>query len=361
MPATIVLPRAKFPALIALAISLLALSGVAQAHYFCVSTAQEFQDALTESSEGGMYNAEDNDIFMVHGTYHTGGAVTGIDPFFFHSQTSTHYLGIYGGYAAGCAVPAPTTQRTILDGNDSTGVLTVRNSSGQVAIAGLTLQNGRSSSPGAGLQVNFPNGSSGTAIIDNNIIRNNHGFGDGGGLYVKGGGSGLSVFANLIEGNSTGGDYGAGYVYSEGSVQSCRFMNNTVRGNSSEAANNPVGGLFWGGESLCRIYNNIFWSNGGIGLYLGGANADVEYNDYGTLGGAYPPSLDIGNISVNPSFVDAAGGDFHLAGDSPLIAISPILTIGSDLDGHPFVATNGRNGDLGAYAETIFIDGLDGH
>lgn len=361
MPATITHLRTKYAVLSALAASLLAISGVVQAHYFCVSTAQEFQNALTQSSDGGIYNGEDNDIYMVHGTYQTGGAVTGNDPFFFHSQTSTHYLGIYGSYAEGCSAPTPTTPRTKLDGNDTTGVLTVRNDNGRVAIFGLTLQNGRSGSPGAGLQVNFPDSSSGDVYIQNNIIRNNHGFGTGGGLYAKTGGNTLRVTANLIEGNSVGGDYGAGYVFAQASVQNCMVLNNTVRGNSSEAPSNPVGGLFCGGPNSCKIYNNIFWNNGGIGLYLGAANADVQYNDYGTLGGTNPPSVDIGNVSVNPGFVDAAGGDFHLAGNSPLLAVSPIPTFTTDLDGHTFTTTSARKIDLGAYAETIFIDGFNGN
>ena len=37
----------------------------------------------------------------------------------------------------------------------------------------------------------------------------------------------------------------------------------------------------------CHIYNNIFWNNTNIGLYLG-VGSYLEYNDYGTLGGTAP-------------------------------------------------------------------------
>ena len=49
---------------------------------------------------------------------------------------------------------------------------------------------------------------------------------------------------------------------------------------------------------------------------------------------------------------------FHLAGDSPLLGASPIITHTIDLDGNP--ATTAGKIDMGAYEETIFIDGFDG-
>ena len=92
-------------------------------------------------------------------------------------------------------------------------------------------------------------------------------------------------------------------------------------------------------------------------IFLGNSGAILSHNDYGTRGGATPAS-EISNLSVNPKFVDAAGGDFHLAGDSPLLGYGlPQGTI-TDLDGNPY-PVSGKI-DLGAYAETIFIDGFDG-
>ena len=94
------------------------------------------------------------------------------------------------------------------------------------------------------------------------------------------------------------------------------------------------------------------------GLYLGSSNADVEYNDYGSLGGSIPDTSQ-GNLSVAPKFVNANGADFHLAGDSPLLGASALFYGTTDLDGNAY-PRRGKS-DLGAYEETIFVDGLEGN
>jgi hypothetical protein len=355
MQATIVHSR---HALSGLGISLLAVSGSAQAYIFCVSTAQEFQDALTQSSYFHTYNLQDNVVKMVHGTYKTGAA-TGNAPFFFYSPNSAHSMRIYGGYADNCALPTRQTPPTILDGNGTTGVLVLRNTYGDIAVSNLTLQNGQSDEVGAGLQVNYSVSVNGSVTIQDNIIRNNHSSVDAGGLYVSGAGIAVQVDGNLIEGNRADELYGAGYVSAFGSNELNSVQNNTVTQNTSGAASNPVGGLFCGGTSPCRIYNNIFISNTAVGLYLGDANAEVESNDYGTLGGT-APALSAGNFSVNPKFIDPSAGNFRLAGDSPLLGVSPYVIYINDLDGNPFTTHAPNKIDLGAYEETIFIDGFDG-
>ena len=355
MHATIVHSR---HAVIALGISLLAVCGSAQAHLFCVATAQEFQDALTQSSSFHTYNLEDNVVTLVHGTYKTGTA-TGNTPFFFYSPNSPHSMRIFGGYGDDCTLPTKQTPPTILDGNGTTGVLVLRNTYGDIVVNNLTLQNGESDEVGGGLQVNYSVSVNGSVTIQDNIIRNNHSMVDAGGLYVSGAGIAVQVIGNLIEGNRADDLYGAGYVSGFGTNELNQIQNNTVTQNTSAASSNPVGGLFCGGTSPCRISNNIFITNTAIGLYLGDANADVEYNDYGTLGGV-APQLSTGNLSVNPKFIDASAGNFRLAGDSPLLGVSPQPIYINDLDGNPFTTHYPNKIDLGAYEETIFIDGFDG-
>jgi hypothetical protein len=75
------------------------------------------------------------------------------------------------------------------------------------------------------------------------------------------------------------------------------------------------------------------------------------------LGGT-PPLQNVGALMVSPQFVNAAGGNFHLAGDSPLLGIAPPLDT-YDLEGHHSPA--GGKMDLGAYEETIFVDRFDGN
>lgn len=337
-----------------LAASLFAVSSGSHAHTFCVATAQLFQDALTQSSNGGVYNGEDNDIYMVGGTYHTGPA-TGHAPFFYYSPSSTHAIKITGGYAAGCSAGTPQTPPTTLDGGGNTGVLTIRNSHGNVIVQQLTLQNGESTEPGAGLQVNYLVTVNASVLIRKNIIRNNHSSVDAGGLYASGD-SRLSVISNLIADNSTDTNYGGAYLTGFGLPS--LVYNNTVTQNFASTTTATVGGLYFGGGAVVDILNNIFWNNNSIGLYLGNSSANLVFNAYGTLGGSAPAATFGNFVKVNPKFVNASGGDFHLIGISPLHGVSTELVTYDDLDGNLYPQSG--KVDLGVYEDTIFIDGLDG-
>jgi hypothetical protein len=337
---------------ITLAASLLVFSGWAHAHIFCVSTASAFQAALTQSSDGGIYAGEDNAILLVGNTY-TTGAATGNAPFHYYLSNTTHAIQIYGGYATNCNPRTALTPPTILDGGGNTGVLSVGNKFGSIMVSQLTLQNGESGTPGAGLQVNYLVSVNADVDIHDVIIRNNHSTVSAGGLYASAGGYG-GFTANLITGNSADGQYGAGYVtgYGSGSV----FYNNTVSKNTSTAATNPTGGLYCGGTAPCEMHNNIFWNNTTYGVYLGNSNAFLSYNDIGTQGGT-APGTDYMNLSVAPKFVDAINDNFRLAGDSPLLGYGVLNGTTYDLDGHQY-ATLGKL-DLGPYAETIFTDDFE--
>ena len=66
------------------------------------------------------------------------------------------------------------------------------------------------------------------------------------------------------------------------------------------------------------------------------------------------------HANVHCQRVDAAGGDFHLSGDSPLLAYTPeALGYYQDIEGHYFAL--GGMKDIGVYAETVFSDGFDGN
>lgn len=334
--------------------ALLVASGAANAHYFCITSATELKDALTQTSDGGPYDDEDNNLFLVHGLYTTGVA-TGGEPFFYYAPTSTHEFLIAGGYAAGCSAPTPQTPPTVLDGDGHTGVLVLRSANGAVFVRGLTLQNGNADQPGAGLQINYLVTVNNSVDVLDVIVRNNHSTVDAGGIYVSGAGGGTRLINDLITGNSADGNDGGGYVVGYGDYNG--INNITVTRNTSAASGSAVGGLFCGGPTPCRIEGSIFWNNNAAGLFLGSGLGVLHYNDIGTLAGQ-APAISEGNVSVNPQFVDAANGDFHLAGDSSLFGLCPYFAHASDLDGHP-PTVSGRI-DLGAYQETIFVDGVDG-
>jgi hypothetical protein len=331
-----------------LAACLVAASGWIHAHNFCATSVSEFQSALTQSSDGGMYAGEDNNVLLVGKTYTTASAA-----FHYYLSNAAHALNVFGGYGPNCSVRTAQTPPTILDGGGTSAVLSLGNKFGDIFVSGLTLQNGESNSPGAGLQINYLVTVNGAVYIYDTIIRNNHSTVSAGGLYVSAG-STNNLTANLITDNSADGQYGAAYVTGYGNIS--LFYNNTVSKNTSAAATNPVGGLFCAGTASCEFHDNIFWNNTNYGLYLGSSGGVLSYNDIGTLGGVTPLFEDH-ELSVTPQFVDANTGNFRLAGNSPLLGYGTLNGTTPDLDGHYF-PTHGKV-DLGPYSETLFIDGFD--
>jgi hypothetical protein len=94
---------------------------------------------------------------------------------------------------------------------------------------------------------------------------------------------------------------------------------------------------------VCRLYssnlqilNTIIWENGND-LFDIGSQSDLNVCCSNIQGG-YDG---IGNINVNPGFVNAAAGDFHLAGGSPCINKGFPSSLYNDL--------NGTRNDLGFY------------
>ena len=91
------------------------------------------------------------------------------------------------------------------------------------------------------------------------------------------------------------------------------------------------------------IKNNIIAFNGGRGIDLGSGNEQIAYNDvYGnTKGSYYGCSSGMGDISLNPKFIDPNAGNYALRSDSPCKDSGSPGTMYNDPDGT-------RN-DMGAY------------
>lgn len=330
----------------------------AQAHNFCATTSTELQDALTQASDGGMYNGQDNDIRLIHHVYKTGAA-TGNGPFVY-SSSAVGSLSVSGGYNATCTNQPSDPTVSIIDGNSVTRVLEIHSAQGQINVFLLTIQNGETVGDVAGLDINPSSGDHSNVYVANAIITNNHATGVNGGVraYV-GVGYFLELDDSLIVGNSADQGNGAGELFSDG----CGgiIAQDTITKNTTSLAG-ATGGLLVhdsNTSALCTIYvmNSIFWNNTTFGLYLEGSRIGLDYNDYGALGGD-APLHDVGPTSISPLFVDAANGDFHLSGDSPLLAYSPNSILFTDIVGNAF-PVHGKV-DLGAYAETVFVDGFDG-
>lgn len=337
-------------------LSTLATTPQAAAREACVSTAAELQQALTDASDGGPYVAEDNLVKLVAGTYRTGAA-TSNGPFFFYSSHSTTSLTLYGGYGAGCSGNRHAAADTILDGHGSTGVLILRSKQGPVTVTHMTLQNGDSDAPGAGLQINYLVTVENSVQVDHVIIRGNHSSVDAGGLYASGAsstGSAVTLSDALIVDNASDANYGGAYVTPYGDTALVDHA--TIARNSAAATSDRVGGLYCGGTALCNVFDTIAWNNSNIGLYFE-SPAALVCDDYGAIGGAVPDY--VANVhSVSPAFVDAANGDYHLGAGSPLFGLCAPGNGTTDLDDRAFPGHGGA--DVGAYEDTVFVDGNDG-
>jgi hypothetical protein len=341
------------------AVALTALTATGITHAMCVSTAQELQDALTLYSDGGSQNGNDLSITLVQGTYTTGSA-TSNGPFTYKYTAATGSVEIVGGATdSQCEGATANAALTILDGQNATQVLNISNTNQQVYVEYLTIQNGETSAVGGGLYIDTE-----TALVyvGYNIIQNNHSTTSGGGLAVFAGGSEsqLDVLTNVVVNNSADAGEGAGILLGN-NVDVTYVTSNTVFGNSTVAPNG-IGGLLCCGTAGFTpfVYYNIFWQNTNYGLSLDG-EADLAYNDIGILGGS-APTQNVGNTSVGPKFVDDANVNFHLAGNSPLLGYAPAYQgeeTANDVAGSAFPQAGKR--DLGAYAETIFVDGFDGN
>ena len=320
------------------------------AHEYCVANADDLRAALADSSDGGMYAGENNNIGLRPGTYTTSGGP-------FHYTNATRGLSIIGGYDAGCVNRLNDPTLSVLDGGHATAVLELHSQGGALEVDWVTIQNGETTGAGAGLYLEGTGGQ--VTSVSDVIIRNNHAADIAGGIYATVGNNASSddlfVESSLIVGNSADNGSSAGVLIVHGA--GATIAGNTVSLNTTTLANG-IGGLTFSGNATCNcaVVNNIFWDNANIGLWLGNSNVALGYNDIGTLAGSTPEE-DVGNVSVAPHFVDRDNGNFHLAGNSTLLGLTPNPIGNLDLDGHP--RPRFGHADPGAYEETIFADGFE--
>ena len=203
----------------------------------------------------------------------------------------------------------------------------------------------------------YLSGRSNHVEISGNEIRNGHDHG----LYADPGTHDLQVLANRVHDNGTIGSgnkdhalymNGGPHLIANNLIYDHPFghavqiypdakgdiiTNNTIV-NTSYTVSYRAAGVIVGGDGRGRtadkilIVNNIVaWNDKGLyGYYENGeqgpqgeGNAGVDNlvyaNEYGNLVNDRPNIImfAFGNISVDPQFVDRAGYDFHLQGDSP--------------------------------------------
>lgn len=183
--------------------------------------------------------------------------------------------------------------------------------------------------------------SGGTLTVSRSTISGNA----GGGIAING--AQFDITNNFIVGNgnpTVTQSYG-GVQLSSVNTGTRRFEFNTVTGNT--AAMNATTGV------VCALVNqaitfssNIVYDNqtSGTGTQVSntGSNCNWTYSDIGpqTVAGT-------GNKNVNPAFVNATQGDFHITAASPCKdAADPSATLDIDIDGD--VRPKGAARDIGA-------------
>jgi uncharacterized repeat protein (TIGR01451 family) len=182
--------------------------------------------------------------------------------------------------------------------------------------------------------------------LANNLIRGNiarqEGFvGRGAGLWVKQS-QNVQVDANIIVSNTARGDLTMGTLYGGGvfvdAATTTTFTNNQVLGNSA----NQGSGFFIVGAATITLTNNTMVGNMGEGVVFANnptatvvnniiADHTVGISGTGTIVLAYNDVWNcsvscykgiqegISDLSVDPGFVNAAAGDYHLRYSSPLV------------------------------------------
>jgi serine protease len=153
------------------------------------------------------------------------------------------------------------------------------------------------------------------ATITNNIIAGNRGA-QGGGIYVSVpfGARGPLVVNNTIAANQANDGLA---VYASGFFAQTAFVNNILVGDGT-ASIVECEGTFDPSPPIIR-FNDVY--NGGTGSEYGGTCTDQTGVN--------------GNISADPSFVDAAGGDFHIRRGPAVDAGTNTDAPASDIDGDP--------------------------
>ncbi len=326
------------------------LAVTAHASTYCVHNGAELGFALADASDGGIANAHDNTILLANGTFATAGG-----PFTFNSS-SGFALTIEGGYDSTCTTQDMTPGLSQLDGGGTSQVINFQ-TSGNISVRHVTVQHGsKGGSAGGGGQIDLTNAAAVAVFADNQAIDNSSTYAAGG-LTVFGVGT-VNIAANLFAGNSAPAASALSTSMAAGSV--IYLTNNTIAGNTNTSGGNMItalGGTNAGGYAS----NNISYGNtNGYDFYLYSFQTfEFHNNDYHALTGV-PTNASAGNIDLDPKFVGA--GNYRLSGASPVLAGGLTNPVGglpaADLDGHAF-PSSGR-ADMGAFEETVFIDGFDG-
>jgi len=336
-----------------------------------------------------------------------GGAIGSVVTFN-HSETTTSVLTGFtirngqnslGGGGILIQAASPTITGNLITNNHAIYGIGIEIANGSPVIRNNTISGntqccGTSGSGGGGIHASAGSGATNTSpLISGNTITNNNvnAGGDGGGIsadyfstptiqgnviagnsaYNSGGGVAFSAYGavafieNVVVNNSSLGGGSGGGLYLQGpSSSSFTIVGNTIARNT--AFDNTSGVYTSVLSPPYAFINNIVVAAGSqTAVTCDPANGEVSpsfsYNDiYSSSGLTQSGNCDFtslpGSVSVDPMFLSAANGDFHLKLGSPAIDVGnnsvPNLPA-TDFDGNPRIADGSNKGtaiiDLGAY------------
>lgn len=346
--------------LIGIAAVLMLAVAPAHAVVLCVANEIQLQNALDAAADDGANQSDDVEIRLVEGVYLTG--IAHLNREFSMVSSHANAVSLLGGFAPDCQTRSANPTLTILDGGNATPVLAVIKTAGAFSMDGLTIQRGHTAFIGAGVAINSArcddvdcfNQHVTAILLTRLIVQGNHSDAYCGGLFAQANQQQIRVESSLFVNNSA--DLNDGGVCLTGDGGFLQFYANTVADNATPTTTDPVGGMSCGGTSPCQIYNNIFWSNTGAGLWLNSTGAFLAFNDLGMRSGEAPAS-EMHSLHVNPHFQDTFNSNYRLKGDSPVLAVSTLLLAFPDLYGRPHPTSGAR--DIGAFADTVFTDGSE--
>ncbi|MEJ7599244.1 MAG: choice-of-anchor Q domain-containing protein [Kofleriaceae bacterium] len=236
----------------------------------------------------------------------------------------------------------PAAQLTRSSGTGA--ILTIRDDGTSVSIFDLTIRDAPNSPSGFGIVVPTASGSPSVAL--NRVLLTNN---PAGGITSSGGtlkvtqstisdnpGGGLSITTtqfdltnNLIAGNGGPSTAFGGVLINQTSSGMRTFDFNTVTNNAA-AAGSSTGVVCSLVTQAVTFSNNIIYENqtGGGRTQVGGNNCAWTYSDIGpdTVTG-------MGNMNLDPMFVNPADNNFHLQPGSPAKdAADPSATLATDID-----------------------------
>lgn len=273
------------------------------------------QTALNQAVDG-------DKLYLAQGTYTgSGGAVI----------TLTKSIDLYGGWDGSATTPVvrdydayPTT----LDGEDARQVIHI---SGDITptIDGFVITHGRGE-PGGGIYI------TGSPIIKNNVITDNHAIddpgddydGQGGGIFISGGRDTV-ITENRIFNNT--GAYGAGiYHYGYKVTYPITITMNEIVGN---VASNSGGGIRTSAspdiiQSNVISGNSAVYDGGGLMLWYSPARVEANYILYNTAdyGAGISMNDSATPIIVSNLIIKNIKDGVHVGGSSPTIVNNTIVS-----------------------------------